>query len=222
MIVATFHRAIASAVVSTIITMFRWSIRAMLRSPVVPRRHHVVVEVARPPAGRHCRPAVVHQGPLRTIGPRGMFVLDLLSPGFKMMLVLRDPFAFAGSRLNSVRPAVVADVIDRGVVHDHGPVVGVVDDSGVDVGHRAVVHKFSTPPFAAPETHARVAVPVINAAVEAYVWSPIAPMPYVKAIGKSPIAWRPDVARAGANRLGVHRQDWRPYADRNANRNLCV
>src|SRR5260370_13362394 len=78
-----------------------------------------------------------------------------------------------------------------GVVGDDGCVVVVVDDGGVRVGRRGFVQNFSPPPFPAPKTHARVAVPVINAAVEANMRSPITPVPYVKAIGKSPISRRP-------------------------------
>src|SRR5229473_1906039 len=209
-------------------------IDAMVRSAVGARCNYVAVEVARVSAGRHCRPPVIFRRPLPPVRARRMLVLDLFVPRFDVMLVLRNSLALVFTRLNSVRPAVVADVIDRGVVHYHGSVVGVVDDSGVDVGHRAVVHKFSSAPFPAPKTHARVAVPVINAAVEADVRSPIAAMPYINAFRKAPITWRPeetgfrghnpgsrhpvitvvairpisgrpDITRAGANRLGVHR-----------------
>src|SRR5712691_5309621 len=251
-VMSCIARPIRVPVVWTIRATRRFrSIGAMVRSAVGARCNYVAVEVTRVSAGRHCRPAVVHRRPLRTICARYVFVLDLLSSSFKMMLVLRNPFAFAGARLNSVRPAVVADVIDRGVVHYHGSVVGVVDDRGVDVGHRAVVHKLSSAPFPAPKTHARVAVPVINAAVEANMRSPIAAVPYVKAIGKYPISRRPketgfrgqdprsgnpviavfaigpisgspDITRGRANRLDIHRQHRRPDPDRNAYRDLCI
>ncbi len=108
-------------------------IGAMVRSAVGARCNYVAVEVARVSAGCHRRPPVIFRRPLPPVRARRVLVLDLFVPRFDVTVVLRDPFAFAGTRLNSVRPAVVADVIDRGVVHYHGSVVGVVDDRGVDV-----------------------------------------------------------------------------------------
>src|SRR5216684_4407775 len=106
-----------------------------------------------------------------------MFVLYLLSPGFKVTLARRNPFVLAFAHLNSARPSIEADAID--VVHHHRSVVVVVNHRHVDVGHRAIVDKFSSAPFAAPATHARVAVTIINSAVKADVRSPVTPMPNI-------------------------------------------
>src|SRR6266849_6068679 len=177
MVVPMLHGSIPTAVVSTFITMFRRSIAAMAHFPFVARRHYIAAEITGPPAGRHGWSAVVHRGPLRAIRSRCMFVLYLLSPGFKVTLARRDPFVLAFAHLNSVRPTVEANSID--VVHHHGSVVVVVNHRHVNVGNRAIVDEFSSAPFAAPETHARVAVAIIKAAVKADVRSPVTAMPNI-------------------------------------------
>src|SRR5712671_3046808 len=177
MVVPMLHDSLPTAVVSTFITPFRCTIAAMLHFPFVPSRYHIAVEITRPRAGRHRWPAVIHGRPLRTIRPRCMFVLDLLSSGFKVMLARGNPFVLAFAHLNSARPTVVAHAIE--VVHHYRSVVVVVNHRHVNVGHRAVVHKFSSAPFAAPETHARVSVTIINSAVKADVWSPVTAVPNI-------------------------------------------
>src|SRR6267378_4271394 len=177
MVVPMLHDSLPMPVVSTFITPFRWTITAMLHFPFAARRYHVTVEITRPRAGRHCWPAVIHGRPLRTIRPRCMFVLDLLSSGFEVMLARGNSFVLAFAHLNSARPTVVADAID--IVHYHRSVVVVVNHRHVNIGHREVVHKFSSAPFAAPETHARVSVTIINSAVEADVWSPVTAVPNI-------------------------------------------
>src|SRR5690242_7267388 len=147
------------------------------------------MEIAWASARSHCRPAVIHAGPLRTIPSRCVFVLHLLVPLFEVVFVLSDSFAFVFPHLNTMRPTVEADAIH--VVHHHRPVVVVVNHRHVDVGHGAIVDKLSPAPFAAPETHAGVAVPVINSAVEPDVWSPVAAMPNVNAFRKAPISGSP-------------------------------
>src|ERR1700682_1342876 len=120
-----------------------------------------------------------------------MFVLYLLSPGFKVVLVLGDSFSFAFANLNSVWPAVVAYSID--VVHHHrAVVVVVVNHRHVDVGHRAVVGKFSSAPFTTPEADSRVTVAIVNPAVEADVRPPVAVLPYGSALREAPITRRPE------------------------------
>src|SRR5438270_13690522 len=128
MIVAMLHRSICM----TFVAPFRGTISTMLRFPFVVRRHHVAVELTGSAAGSHCRPAVIYRRPLRAIGSRCMFVLDLLSPGLEMMLMLRNPFTFAFTHLNSVRAAIEANAIH--VIHHHCPVVVVVNHGHVHVG----------------------------------------------------------------------------------------
>src|SRR5438045_2892300 len=112
---------------------------------------------------------------------------------FEVMFVFRNPFALACAHLNPVRAAIEADAID--VVHHHRAVVRVVNHRDVDVGHRAIVDKLSATPFAAPETNARVAVPIIDTAIKADVRPPVAGAPYINTFREAPITRRPQETR---------------------------
>src|SRR5438105_3470549 len=98
---------------------------ASVRPVVVPRfssRYHIApFELARSSAGSNYRASVIFRGPLSAIGARGVFMFDLLSARFEVMLVLRDPFALAYASLDPVRTAIEADAID--IVHYHRAVV---------------------------------------------------------------------------------------------------
>src|SRR5207249_9133754 len=83
---------------------------------------------------------------------------------------------------------------------DDGRVVGVVDHRDVHVAHGAVVIVISAAPVAADETDASVAEAVINAAVEADSWSPVACVPEIDTFAKSPVAGSPEQARLGSER----------------------
>ena len=122
-----------------------------------------------------------------------MLVLHLLSPGFKVVLVLRYPLSFAFACLNPVRPAVETYAID--IAHHHRAVVVVVNYGHVDVRHGAVVHKFSSAPFTTPETDTRIAEAIINPAIKADVRTPVSGVPSVNASAKSPISWSPQQTR---------------------------
>src|ERR1700678_2699066 len=120
------------------------------------------------------------------------------------------------------------------IVHDNGAAVNV-SHVDVHVHHRAVVKESATPPLAAGETYAAISEAIVNAAVESDMRSPIARMPAIKPAGKSPVARSPkhadrrnhpcagnpviaaviipspiprgpEIARAGSDRLRVHRQ----------------
>src|SRR6266403_781232 len=157
--VSACGRRVAGAIPAAVVSAFRRAIPTMLHFPVGARRDHIAVEVAWPSAGRHCRPPMIHRSPLRAIRSGCMLMLYLLSPGFKVMIVLRNPLTFAFAHLNSVRPTVEADSID--IIHYHRAIVRVMNHRHVDVGNRAIVDKFSSAPFAAIKAHARVAVAII-------------------------------------------------------------
>src|SRR6202158_993556 len=232
-VVSGIARAIRVPVLWAIRAMGRFRpIGAMVRSAVGARRNYVAMEITRTSASRHRRPPVIFRRPLPPVRVRRVLVLDLLVPRFDVTVVLRNPFAFAFARLNSVRPAVEAYTVE--VVHHHRAVVCVVNHGHVDVAHRAIVDELSSAPFSAPETYARVAEAIINAAIETDVRSPVAAVPHVHAfveapipgrpeeaglrshhprswhpvialVAVSPIPRRPDITRGRANRLDVHR-----------------
>ena len=63
--VPVFTNCIDGTIRAMIVATFcGMTIRAMLGFASAPRRHYVAVEVARPPARRYRRPAVVHRRPL--------------------------------------------------------------------------------------------------------------------------------------------------------------
>src|ERR1700677_2742487 len=114
-----------------------------------------------------------------------------------------------------------------------------MNDVHVYVVHARVIEKVPVGPAPAEVSSADVAEAVVDAAVEADFRSPVARVPEIRAIGPTPIArgpeqtnrrrfdprarypkisavvavapiaWRPDVAVAGANGLRVNREDWR-------------
>lgn len=86
---------------------------------------------------------------------------------------------------------VVADACNVDVVVHHCRVVHVVDHAGVDVCHALVVVELAAPPITAVIAAARVAVAIIDAAIEADLWSPIPVMPVVRIVDKCPVARSP-------------------------------
>ena len=89
--------------------------------------------------------------------------------------------------------AVIADVVDDGVVH-----VRVVNDGGVYVGDGGVVAEHPTTPYAADEADTTVAEAVVNAAIEADVRAPITGVPSIGAPYEAPIAGSPKEAGCGS------------------------
>src|SRR5271167_2043664 len=76
--------------------------------------------------------------------------------------------------------AVEAGPVDRRVVYDHRLVdVRVVNHGGVHVHYRGVIREASTAPFSAHEPHAAVSEPVVHAAIEADMRTPIPGMEHI-------------------------------------------
>src|SRR5258708_17737579 len=77
----------------------------------------------------------------------------------------------------STGAAVKADAVDRGVVIDHGGVVGIVDIDDIDVGHRPVVVVDAATPISAGKADPGVPEPTVDAAIKAHVRTPVAAVP---------------------------------------------
>ncbi len=154
--------------------------------------------------------------------------------GADVVLVFGSHLLRAGASVDAAAPpveaGVVADVVDVDVLH-----VGVVDDGAVHVHDRGVVGEVTALPTTAEEADATVTEAVVNTAVEADMRTPVAavedegaPAPAPVAGGPEqtiggglhpdagdpviatrtvgPVARRPKIAIAGAERLRVHGQ----------------
>src|SRR5580698_6413858 len=108
---------------------------------------------------------------------------------------------FLGGQLLRGRPglntagSVVAHPVHSRVIDGHVLDVDVGDVGATDVDDGRVVVQLSAAPVAAFVSAARVAEPVVHAAVEADALTPIAAVPQVGAACITPIAGGPQVAR---------------------------
>ncbi len=174
-----------------------------------------------------------------------VFVPRLRGQRFPVVLVLRLFFFVAGTSLNAALAAVEGHVI---LVHDHSLVVHVGHTG--NIRHRAVVVERASAPFSAGKAHAAITEAVVNSTVEADVRAPITTTPCVNTVGPSPVArgpqqayrryhpgsgypvvavivipgpvaGRPHMAGAGADRLGVNGQRRRSDTNGDSNSDLC-
>src|ERR1700730_17027210 len=204
-------------------------------------------EIGRPSGSGNCGPSMILPSEVLTIFTGHMLVLTLHRQGCLVPLVHCLFFLPRRTRLNAAMSTVIAD--RPVVVHDHGSVINIRHIGDADVGHGTVVIKLSSAPFPAVKSHARVAETVVNSTVETNVRSPVSCMPQVKPISPSPVsgrpqhangrdhpgaghpvvaviivpspvARRPEIARAWADGLRVNRQWRRPHANRDPNRDL--
>ncbi|CAM4182024.1 hypothetical protein BOTU111921_15670 [Bordetella tumbae] len=104
------------------------------------------------------------------------------------------PFPVAGTTLNTVPAAVVADTTIVYVVDYDLAVVHVRDAVHVDMVDLTVVVEAITLPIAAVVSRANIAKAIIDAAVIAYLAAPITRVPAVDVADKTPITRRPECA----------------------------
>src|ERR1039457_980036 len=129
------------------------------------------------------------------VGARRVLMLRLHGSWLGMVLLgcahftRRRPSARAGGT------AIEAD--SGGVVDYDGLVVDVGDACFADVHDGAVVEEAATAPFPAFESDAAVPEPVIHAAIEADVPSPIAAMKEIDAIRPTPVPRSPEQTHGG-------------------------
>ena len=179
----------------------RWS-DVRLRSGRNLRRHCAVLQLRyagdRMCDRRMCRNAVVSRREIRFILLCHLLVLLLggrrlqMRLGREGLLLRRRPCG------DAVRPPIETgvSVVDDGRIVDNRVVdVGVADDRSIHVHRRSVVSELSPAPFAAGEPASAVSEPVVHAAVEADLRSPVAAMEEISpVISIAPIARRPQVA----------------------------
>ena len=204
---------------------------------------------ARPWRGRYRWVSMVGGGEHGVIIASHLLVLSLQRSGLNVVLI--HGHALYGGRLRrgTARAAVVANIVDHSVVHDGVVDIGVVNDGGVHVGDCGVVMENAAAPLATDETDAAIAESVINATVEADVWSPISGVPSIGTTDEAPIARSPEepgsrskhpsarnpvvtvgtirpiagspnVARSRAYRLNIDRESRRADVNRDAHGDL--
>src|SRR5215831_13937858 len=96
----------------------------------------------------------------------------------------------------STGATVEADIGHVGVV-DYSLVIDVCNVDAAEIVHCSVVGEHAAAPKAAGVANAGVAESVIDAAVEADAWTPIARVPDIDAIVPAPIARGPKQAHLG-------------------------
>jgi hypothetical protein len=96
---------------------------------------------------------------------------------------------------NATPTAIIAYVIvNNGISLYHGTVdVCVVDHRTVHVNHGSIIPEAITVPAATGETYAEVAASIINIAIEANLWPPIAGVKNVNTIAPAPVARGPQI-----------------------------
>jgi hypothetical protein len=88
--------------------------------------------------------------------------------------------------------AVEADAIGGFALVGHIGVVNVMNDRSVHVRDARVIEVSVASPVATIKPGARVTESIVNATVEAHCWPPIADVPHVEAVNKSPIPRCPE------------------------------
>src|SRR3974390_1601677 len=87
--------------------------------------------------------------------------------------------------------SVVADSIHRRIV-DHGFVIDVTNVGDIHISNRTVVIEKSIVPASALEAPAKISKPVVDAAIEPHMRSPVAVIKEKRAVDPRPIWWRPE------------------------------
>jgi hypothetical protein len=121
---------------------------------------------------------MIDRGKLLAIRFRLLLMLQLQACGGYMMPALSGNLRCCGPGHSPAPTSVVADARDRHII-DHPLAVNVVDLGDVHIVDHAIVVEGSPPPAATVVSVSGVAVPVIDAAIEAYFQPPITRMPPV-------------------------------------------
>src|SRR5215472_8185862 len=157
-----------------------------------PRGHHrAAVKVPGPRRRRNRWTTLVDRCKVLPVCAGSLLVLHLRREWRGVPLVRIRLFLRRWTRLDATIPAVIADVVDGRVIHDHGFVIDVRHVRNAHVGDAAVVVEPSATPFATDKPYSAVAVTVVDAAVETDMRPPISGVPQVETASPSPVARRP-------------------------------
>ena len=116
--------------------------------------------------------------------------------------VLRDgQLLRCWTRLNSAVAAIEAHAV-AGVAHYGAVDIGGVNDGGVYIKDRGVIGEAITVPASAVEAVAKVAVAVVDAAIEAYLRRPVTGVPGIASVVPSPVAGGPEETGLGGRNPG--------------------
>ena len=176
---------------------------------------------------------MVDRGKLGTVAAGELLLLSLRRRWRVAPLPGRSQLGSGRLGRGSAAPAVVTDVVHRGVVNDRSA-VDVSDVCPAYVIDCAVVVEEAIVPIAARIANSEVAEAIVNATIESDRWSPVAGIPAKPAVVPAPVTrgpkrahegrqhpctrhpvvtvnrvpcpvtWCPDVARTRANRLRIH------------------
>jgi hypothetical protein len=142
--------------------------------------------------------AILGIGALIAPGRTLVLVLDRCSA--YMLVVICKPLVGAGFVMDAFRPAAEADVaapVNVSFVHTPAIVKGVMEAMAVYICDRGVVAEVVAMPLAAGKADAAIAEAVVDAAVVAYVPSPVALMEDKPAAGPTPVGGSPQSAFVG-------------------------
>ena len=153
------------------IAAFRLRRRSLVFAARLSGRNNASFEIPGFGRSRDGRLALVGGSTQLGITPRCLNVLRLRGYRTDVVLVSVVLLLRRRARFDPTRTPVVADV-SFGHIRDPG-IVGVVNDGGVHVIHVSVVGEVTTFPAAAFITNTTVAEAIVDAAVEAHLWSPI-------------------------------------------------
>jgi hypothetical protein len=155
------------------------------------------MEVRRAYCSRYGWTPLVHAREKLAIVSRGLLMLSLYRQRSLVMLTLRNKLLRRRTRRNASVTAVVADAIDRRVVHDHCLVIDISHVGDVHVSHAAVVVEVASAPLATVVAVAGITEAVVDAAVEANVRPPVTAMEGVEALVPSPPSGSPEHSHGG-------------------------
>ena len=153
----------------------------------------MVGELLRSAGCGHLWVATIDACKLTAILSGSLEVLLLHGRRLDVILVLSLQLLRLRAGLDSASATVEADV---SVVHDSDVIdVDVGDVGSAIVADSGVVEEVTAAPFAACKPGSEVAEAVVNAAIEADVWAPISAMEPIKATIPAPVSGRPKIAR---------------------------
>jgi hypothetical protein len=132
--------------------------------------------------------AVVDGGELGAIGAGCVLIFDLGMHRRCMGFTQRGQFRWTRAKPDAALAAVEAY---PNAARGNGVAVDVVDHGDIDVVHGAVIEKVAGVPIAALVAGANITKPVVDAAIEADVRTPIAMEESITAAHEAPVARRP-------------------------------